>query len=168
VLDVIAQVPHRLRAEKNLYVSMLGRYFPELAAFPQRRANSLPEWSRDMRAKPALRRFFLELLDERALGGVLGSLLDHAALDRLKQSFFDGAVPATPRVSRSVGRRLPLRLRQRIRAAGLYPGSRHMPGGDPARGRVDLIRSVALLSLLQSTFASARSPQSKAVAGRKP
>jgi hypothetical protein len=43
-----------------------------------------------------------------------------------------------------------------------------MPGGDPARGRVDLIRSVALLSLLQSTFASARSPQSKAVAGRKP
>jgi hypothetical protein len=172
VLEVMARVPHRLRADKNLYISMLARYFPQIAAVPQRRANSLPQWSRDLRVKPALRRFFLDLLDERRFGAVLGSLLDGAALERLKRSFFDAQIaPAeveqAPR--RSAARHLPLRLRQRIRATGLYPGSRNMSGAYPARGRTDLVRCIALLNLLDASFASelkARRPQTAAARSR--
>ena len=47
VLDVLAEVPARFRADKNLYISMLGRFFPDVAAFPSRIADSLPHWPRD-------------------------------------------------------------------------------------------------------------------------
>jgi hypothetical protein len=40
VLDVLAEAP--FRAEKNLYISMVGRFFPAVAAVPPRSADSLP------------------------------------------------------------------------------------------------------------------------------
>jgi hypothetical protein len=166
VLEVMQQVPRRFRIDKNLYISMLARYFPELAAFPQRRARSLPEWSRDIRTKPELRRFFLDLLDERRLHGELGALLDPEALGHLKAAFFNTPVSSTRSSSSaasaapkrlSIGREMPLRLKQRIHAAGLHPASRSMAGAYPSRGKADVLRCVAFLSLLQ---ASLRAPSS--------
>jgi hypothetical protein len=159
VLDVMQHVPRRFRIDKNLYISTLARYFPELAAFPLRRARSLPEWSRDIRTRPALRRFFLDLLDERRLDGELGAVLDAEALGRLKAAFFNTPVSAkassaatpSPRAAarRSLGRERTLRLKQRIHAAGLHPASRSMEGAYPSRGQADVVRCVAFLSLLQ-------------------
>lgn len=161
VLDVMQQVPRRFRIDKNLYLSMLGRYFPDIATFPQRRARSLPEWPRDIRTRPELRRFFLDMLDERRLDGDLGEVLDAAALSRLKAAFFNEPVPPKaassdkPRARAGRARprlEVPLRLKQRIRAAGLRPGCRSMEGAFPPRGPADLVRCVAFLSLLQSTM----------------
>jgi hypothetical protein len=154
VLDVMAQVPGRFRVDKNLYISMFDRYFPALAAIPTRSARSLPEWSRDIRTKPELRRFFLDLLDESRLDGALGAVLDPAAVARVRQAFFDGPVqPPRPEAPQpSTARHLPLRLRQRIRASGWYPGSSNMAGSYPARGRADIVRCIALLSLLQRSL----------------
>ncbi|HEU4618786.1 MAG TPA: hypothetical protein VFV10_12155 [Gammaproteobacteria bacterium] len=155
VLDVMAQVPRRFRINKNLYVSMLGRYFPEVASLPLRRAASLPEWARDIRSKPELRRFFLELLDERRLDGALGAVLDPAGLERLKASFFNEpiAAPSSPPPP-SPGRHLPLRLKQRLQAVGLHPEARGAGAGYPGRGRADVIRCIAFLSLLTSALRS--------------
>jgi hypothetical protein len=154
VLDVLAEVPARFRADKNLYISMLGRFFPDVAAFPSRIADSLPHWPRDIRAKPELRRFFLDLLDEKSLGGTLGNVLDAAGVDALKRKFFDrgngDGKPAGHKTS-LVGR-LPLRLRQRLRASALYPGSTSMAGAYPSRGAAALLRCIALLSLLQRSL----------------
>jgi hypothetical protein len=160
VLEVLARVPPRFRANKNLYISMLGRYFPAVAAFPTRSARSLPDWSRDIRVKPELRRVFLDLLDERRLDGVLGKLLDPAAFVALRDSFF-AETPPPPRTetpSRTLASRLPLRLRQRLRATGLLPGSRNMALGYPQRGRVDLLRCLALVALLEQTLPSFAEP----------
>ena len=158
VLDVMAAIPHRLRAEKNLYISMIARHFPEAAAFPLRRAESLPAWSYDLRMKPAVRDFFLDLLDESRLPDEVAALLDLDAFGELKRSFFDARPPApsTRRARGSIGKHLPLRLRQRIRATGLYPGAHLERGAYPARGRLDLLRCVALLSLLERNFAAAQ------------
>jgi hypothetical protein len=161
VLDVLARIPPRFRVDKNLYVSMLGRYFPELAAVTTNVASSLPDWKRDMRTKPALREFFLDRLDETRLGGVLGELLDRRALEDLKRSFFGANVAATaPQAERSLGRHLPLRFKQRLKATGLYPGSRNVLGGYPLRGPGDLVRSIALLSLLQESLGAFSSERS--------
>ncbi len=156
VLDVVAGLPPRFRAEKNLYISMLGRYFPALAAIPVRAARSLPDWSRDIRVKPALRGFMLDLLDERRLDGVLGEVLDAGAFVQLRDSFF--AEPAFKRRqsvrARTITGRLPLRLRQRVRASGWYPGSSSMKGAYTARSRVDVLRCIALIALLEQTLKS--------------
>ena len=154
VLDVLAEVPARFRADKNLYISMLGRFFPEVAAFPPRGADSLPNWSLDIRGKPELRRFFLDLLEEGNLGGALGAVLDAAAVEALTRKFFDaksgaGRPAAYPK---SIMGRLPLRIKQRLRASGLYPGSTSMAGGYPARGTAALVRCIVLLSLLQKSL----------------
>ncbi len=154
VLDVLAQVPRRFRVEKNLYISMFDRYFPAVAAIPTRAAASLPEWSREIRTKPDLRRLFLGLLDERRLEGALGAVLDPVAVTRLKNDFFEAPATTSRRKSprRSLARHMPLRLRQRIRAVGLYPGSRNIAGGYPARGSSDVLRCIALLTLLQEAL----------------
>jgi hypothetical protein len=156
VLELVARLPPRFRANKNLYISMLARYFPTLAAIPTRRARSLPEWSRDIRVKPELRRFFLDLLDDRRLDGVLGAVLDRAELAKLRDSFFAESPPTLRpgTASRTLTSRLPLRLRQRLRASGLYPGSGNMAGGYPPRGRVDVLRGVALVALLEEALPS--------------
>jgi hypothetical protein len=161
VLDVVARLPPRFRANKNLYVSMLARYFPALTAIPTRSARSLPEWSRDIRVKPELRRVFLDLLADRRLDGVLGAVLDRAAFAKLRDSFFAEEPPPqrAETTSRTLTSRLPLRLRQRLRASGLYPGSRSMAGGYPARGRVDLLRCVALIALLEEALPSFTEPK---------
>ena len=162
VLELVAHLPPRFRANKNLYISMLARYFPAFAAIPTRSARSLPEWPRDVRAKPELRRVFLDLLDDRRLDGVLGAVLDRAAFAKLRDSFFAERPPA-PRpeaASRTLTSRLPLRLRQRLRASGLYPGSSSMAGGYPARGRVDVLRCVALVALLEEALPSFTHPGS--------
>jgi hypothetical protein len=154
VLDVLAEVPARFRADKNLYLSMLGRFFPDVAAVPPRSADSLPNWSLDIREKPELRRFFLDLLDEESLGGALGTVLDVAAVETLRAKFFDagmGAVPAAARPNPLLAR-LPMRMKQKLRASGLYPGSTNMAGGYPRRGAAALVRSIALLSLLQKSL----------------
>ena len=153
VLDVLTRMPQRFRVDKNLYISMFGRYFPELAAVTTNVASSLPDWKRDMRTKPALRTFFLERLDESRLGGVLGELLDPRAVEDLKRSFFGANVAAAaPLRERSLGRHLPLRFKQRLKATGLYPGSRDVLGAYPLRGPGDLVRCIALLSLLQESL----------------
>jgi hypothetical protein len=154
VLDVLAEVPPRFRADKNLYISMLARFFPDVAAVPPRSADSLPNWSRDIREKPELRRFFLELLDEKNLGGALGDVLDAAAVEALKRNFFDCSVGGTHRAARPnpLFAYVPLRLKQRLRASGFYPGSTDMAGGYPSRGTAALVRCIALLSLLQQSL----------------
>ncbi len=153
VLDVLTRIPQRFRVDKNLYVSMLGRYFPQLAGVTTNVASSLPDWKREMRTKPALREFFLERLDESRLGGVLGELLDRRAVENLKRSFFSANVTtAAPPHERSIGRHLPLRFKQRLKATGLYPGSRNVLGAYPLRGPGDLVRCIALLSLLQESL----------------
>jgi hypothetical protein len=154
VLDVLAEVPARFRAEKNLYISMIGRFFPDIAAVPPRRADSLPNWTMDIRQKPELRRFFLDLLDESSLGGTLGTVLDTAAVERLKRKFFDsesGPAAGAGRPNPFMAR-LPMRAKQRLRASGFYPGSTNMAGGYPRRGPDVLVRSIALLSLLQKSL----------------
>jgi hypothetical protein len=151
----LTRIPQRFRVDKNLYISMLGRYFPELAAVTTNVASSLPDWKRDMRTKPALRAFFLERLDESRLGGVLGELLDMRAVDELKRSFFGANVAAAaPLPERSLGRHLPLRFKQRLKATGLYPGSRDLHGAYPLRGPGDLVRCIALLSVFQESLAA--------------
>ncbi|HUQ53932.1 MAG TPA: hypothetical protein VM692_17015 [Gammaproteobacteria bacterium] len=153
VLDVLAEVPARFRADKNLYISMLGRFFPEVAAFPSRAADSLPDWTRDIRAKPELRNLFLDLLDERSMGGTLGTVLDGASVEKLKNTFFAGNAASKPAAGkRSLVARLPLRMRQRLRASGLYPGSTNMAGAYASRGAATLVRCIALLSLLQRSL----------------
>jgi hypothetical protein len=154
VLDVLAEVPAGFRAEKNLYISMIGRFFPSVASVPPRSADSLPNWTADIREKPELRRFFLDLLDESSLGGALGAVLDAAAIETLKRKFFDdrtgGSSPAA-RPNPLLGH-LPLRMKQRLRATGFYPGSTNMAGGYASRGTATLVRNVALLSLLQRSL----------------
>jgi hypothetical protein len=154
VLDVLAEVPPRFRADKNLYISMVGRFFPEVAAVPPRSADSLPNWSVDIREKPELRRFFLDLLDAENLGGALGAVLDAAAVQTLKRKFFDsraGGGQHAPAPNPLLGY-LPMRLKQRLRASGLYPGSTNMAGGYTSRGTAVLVRCIALLSLLQKSL----------------
>lgn len=154
VLDVLAEVPARFRADKNLYISMIGRFFPDVAAVTPRSADSLPNWSSDIREKPELRRFFLELLDEESLGGALGSVLDAAAVDALKRTYFDagvGAARVAPQPNPLLAH-LPMRLKQKLRASRLYPGSRTVAGGYPSRGTAVLVRCIALLSLLQRSL----------------
>jgi len=161
VLDLVARLPPRFRANKNLYISMMARYFPAFAAIPTRSARSLPEWPRDLRVKPDLRRFFLDLLDDRRLDGALGAVLDRAAFTNLRDSFFAEDPPPRPEPKlRMPASPLPLRLRQRLRASGLYPGSRDMAGGYPARGRLDVLRCAALLALLEEALPSFASPSS--------
>ena len=154
VLDVLAEVPSRFRADKNLYISMVARFFPEVAAVPPRSADSLPNWSRDIREKPELRRFFLDLLDDGSLGGALGAVLDLTAVEALKRKFFDSRVGGGHQAAapNPLMRYLPMRLKQRLRATGLYPGSTSMAGGYASRGTAVLVRCIALLSLLQKSL----------------
>ena len=114
VLDVLAEVPSRFRADKNLYISMVARFFPEVAAVPPRSAASLPNWSRDIREKPELRRVFLDLLDEGSLGGALGAVLDLTAVEALKRKFFDSRVGGGHQAAapNPLMRYLPMRLKR--------------------------------------------------------
>jgi hypothetical protein len=170
VLELMTLVPRRFRADKNLYVSMLSRIFPELASFPLRQANSLPDWKHDMRVDPDLRRFFIELLSSASACPALEELLDPAALDRMQREFF--SAESRPRVQRrpraAASSWLSRRARQRVRAAGLYPGSHDMSGAYPARGPGDMIRCIALLSLLQRNLSSFQAPlEDQATARRR-
>jgi hypothetical protein len=114
----------------------------------------LPNWPLDIRAKPELRRFFLDLLDERSLGGALGTVLDPAAVESLKRAFFAAETDAGRATARPnpLLARLPMRMKQRLQATGLYPGSTNMAGGYPSRGTAVLVRSIALLSLLHRSL----------------
>lgn len=88
-LDIVEKIPPRLRYNKNLYLSMMLRYFPALYNIGQRSADSLPLWRHDLRTKPALADLFQELLSEQVLrDSAIGEYLDVAEVRRLVDEFY--------------------------------------------------------------------------------
>ena len=154
VLDVVQGLPGRHRAYKNTFVSMLNGYFPEVMAFPDASVNSLPDWEYDIRTRPAMREFFLELLDpERVAGGVLGEMIDADAFRALVRSWFDTEAAPMQRVPEKDRNRLvrwvPSTLRRRSRTLDRVRKLLRRGTLKRDRSRFDTLRSIALLSLLE-------------------
>jgi hypothetical protein len=152
VLDVVRRVPVRFRYGKNLYISMLIRFFPELLAVPKRSADSLPRWRHDLQSKPVLSGYFRDLLSRQALANATFSEhLNLSAVDELVARFFashyGGSKTEVDRSARSG--RLVQSIKQRLTA---YDDVRLALGlKKPASRRFadfDLLRRLALLSLL--------------------
>jgi len=150
-------LPQSHRVEKSGYVSMMQRRFPRLMRIEEQTVLSLPDWEHDLRAKPDLRAFFLEYLDgERIAGGALGGLMDPAALGALRDAYFNATPTPVSRAGLSRARRLRRRLVPFVqRHRTIDHVSRILRGGAriPARSTFDVLRSVALVTLLEEQLA---------------
>lgn len=152
VLDVVQALPVRMRYGKNLYISTMLRFFPELLNVEKRWAQSLPNWSRDLREKEPLYSCFSELLSTKAIADTgFSELLDLDVIGKASSGFF-----ATPYKAQPAGRdrtarrgRLVNMLKQRVTA---YDDVRRLLRLQNARRSkfqdLSLLRRIALLVLL--------------------
>jgi hypothetical protein len=157
VVEVIRQLPHKYRAYKNLYLSMLSRYFPLAASAPARAVDSLPDWEYDVMAEPRFRSMFLELLSTPAIeSSVLSRALDIPRFEAFRDGYFGRPLDAVDRIPREprrgMSRFLPSRLR---RESVLFDRFRHMTRNTTrlttlrSRSEWDVLRCLALIRLLE-------------------
>lgn len=93
VIDVIRRMPNNYRIFKTLYVSMLHHFLPKTMLVPNMAVRSLPPWTYDVRYKPSLREYFLDLLNPTNIKqGPLDELIDISSLVSLRDVFFSGTV----------------------------------------------------------------------------
>jgi hypothetical protein len=152
-IDLFTRLPQRHRVEKNIYLSMMRRHFPGLMRIAEQSVLSLPDWEYDLRARLELRVFFLRYLDtERVAASALAELIDPVALGALRDDYF----AATPTPLGRVGLGRLGRLRRRVapfvqRHRHIDRLSRRIRGGArvPARSAFDVLRCVALVTLLE-------------------
>ncbi len=152
VLDVVQQLPTRFRYGKNLYISTLVRFFPELIKVDEDSTDGLPQWRRDLRKKPKLSRFFASLLSRQTLSqSSFSDFLNLQEVEKIVSQFFEA--PPNDQ-SREIGPRARMgprmqRVKQQLRA---YDDIRLAAGlKKPATNsykNYDLLRRIALLVLL--------------------
>jgi hypothetical protein len=141
------------RVEKNLYVHMMERRFPQLMRIGEQSVLSLPDWEYDLRARAPLRDFFLRYLDtERVASSALAAFIDPTALADLRDAYFTAAPTPISRVGPSRSGRLRARVAPFVRRHRRIDRiSRLIRGGAriPARSAFDFLRCVALVTLLE-------------------
>ena len=152
-LDLIERIPTRYRYNKNLYLSMMIRFFPDLFTVGQRTANSLPLWRRDLRTKPRLSSLFKDLLSENTLNdSAVGQFLEVPQVLRRVEAYYaesNAASGLRPRIVPRKGR-LMQSLRQRLSAIDdirLNTGMRK-PYQQPLSD-FDLLKRIALMTLYE-------------------
>jgi len=153
VLEVVRRLSPFHRAFKNLYCSMLARFFPEAMAYPDQLVSSLPDWSFDLRRQPHLRASFTGLLRwEEVEHGPLGRIIARAPFEATRDRFF--AEPVAP-LDRRVRRTLHTRRRAIDRSRLLRRAVPHLKlllgRGKRADSTddFDVLRRIALCVLLQ-------------------
>jgi asparagine synthetase B (glutamine-hydrolysing) len=152
VVEVIRHLPGTYRVHKNLFVSMMKRYLPEAMHLPTNSVDSLPDWENDIREKPDLREFFLDLLDAKKINaGILGTLIDIESLERIKSAFMESA-GVRRRMWRTKARHLlPADVRRRSRSLDQLRKLLGRSGALQVRTRktFDVLRCLALITLLE-------------------
>lgn len=153
VIDVIRGLSPSQRVNKRLYLSMLRRFAPKVASAPFAHVSSLPDWDYDLRNKALLREYLVGLLDAGLLNdSPLSEFLNVEAVCELqRQEFFRSVKPV---------RRSPNRARilvgNVLRSGPLgYLLKRKLSPktvSHPEATAFDVIRRVALLSLLAQMF----------------
>jgi hypothetical protein len=157
VLDVVSGLPAEFRVHKNLFISMLRRFYPDIMQVPPNFVSSLPDWMHDLRTKPGLRELFLGLLDPRTIEQTaLAEFLDPHAVATLATEFF--SAPSTP-LERDVSAtaRFVNRIRGQLQVKPWYralaePAKKLRRGGGEPPDRVkpiDILRRISLLVLLE-------------------
>jgi hypothetical protein len=156
VLEVVTALPDRFRMYKNLYGTMLTRFFPQVMRYPNNIVSSLPDWAYDVRRDPRLSGYVRGLLEwSEVERGPLADLVERPAFEALRDRWF--AAPAVP-LARSCPRwktaaRVALyRSRLLSRANTVRKRLREAPPAPDATKEFDLLRRVALLVLLQRRF----------------
>src|SRR5690606_25904554 len=106
-LDVVQALPVRMRYGKNLYISTMLRFFPELLNVEKRWAQSLPNWSRDLREKNSpLSAYFSELLSESAIASTgFHEFLDLDEICKVSRTFFETPYQSRPKTHDRTARR---------------------------------------------------------------
>ncbi|MEW6442901.1 MAG: hypothetical protein AB1640_18350 [bacterium] len=152
VIEIVRRLPVRLRLWKNLYISTLRRHFPQALAVPVASVNSLPDWTRDLRCKEPLRSCMQKYLDfGRISRGKLGELIDRAQFERMRGEFFAQHVNPIRRApsKKTALKKKILRSRQPWLQHLLRMNSRRSFASDHAADPMNLLRRIALLSMLQ-------------------
>lgn len=166
VLDLMQKIPARLRYGKNLYISTLIRFFPDLLKVGQQSGNSLPVWQRDLREKPALSQYFASLLSTQTLSRTsFGQHLDVSAIDRIAKAFFSESRTDPPGGApyRTSHGALVQSLKQRLTAYDDVRLACHLRKvKTTALSHFDLLRRIALLTLLDQHFARFSQPLPRA------
>lgn len=162
-LEMFASMPQKYRVEKNVYISMMHRRFPQLMAIPDQSGWSLPDWETELRSPTPLREQWLRYTDrERVQAGVLGEVFNPDAFAARRTAFFE-AEPVPPWVP-PLKARFPLRSKvlpyiQRSKTLDrLSRIVRTGPGFLP-RSDFDLMRCAVLVTMLEESldrFGSAR------------
>jgi hypothetical protein len=156
VLDVIQRLPARLRYNKNLYISMLLRFFPELLKVNECSASSLPNWRSDLRTKPELSSYFSDLLSVKSLSRAsFGEYLNLPEIEAIAGRFFTAPVhrEAVKTVRRRDHGRAFQAFKQRVAALDDIRLGLHLK--KPHARQVDsfeLLQRLALLSLLSQNL----------------
>jgi len=157
VLEVIRRLPVEHRVNKNLYISMLYRFFPRVMSIPNKSVNSLPDYRHDLLTNPSLRQYFLKLYDyKRIASGPLGELINGIRFEQLRNNFFASEPHPTQRIF-TIKARLkkawsPITSRARSYAQLMSIIRRRKP--PESFNSFDLLRRVALIVLLQEQLSS--------------
>ncbi len=154
VLDVMQRVPTRYRIHKNLYVSMMARFYPNAARFPNANVDSLPDWEYDVRARPELRSLILGMLaDERLSIPVLGDIIDADATRNLRDSFFGETATPMKRIpvddTMILSRFLPYRIKRGSHAFDTLRRYMGRSSKKRQRGAFNTLMAIAQLSMLE-------------------
>jgi len=155
VLDVVQRLPAQFRVYKNLYLTMLQRYWPKAARAPYPSVNSLIDWNYELRMNASLRDCFLQILHDPLIEtGSLGDLIDPGRFRALRDAFFAQRPAPLSRRSRASGiikshvkqlfRRQPI-YKHVDRWANSRPDDRPAPTLPP----LDILRRVAIVVLLE-------------------
>jgi hypothetical protein len=159
VLEVIQQLPASFRYQKNLYISMLIRYFPKLLTFNEASVNSLPQWRNDVHSDPELSRYFRSILSVEALAQrKFSEYLDLDVVESMSSRFFSESIGQPVRTAkRTGGGRMTQGLRQRVAARDdlLLRLNLRKPASKKVAS-FDVLRRLALLSLLDTNLSRFR------------
>jgi hypothetical protein len=156
VLRVVSGLPERYRRYKNLYSTMLTRFFPQVMRYPNNIVSSLPDWAYDVRRDPRLSGYVRGLLEWAELErGPVADLVDRGSFEALRDRWFSAAAaPLSRRCSpwNAAARVALYRSRLLTRANTFRKSLSSAPPAPDATREFDLLRRVALLVLLQRRF----------------
>jgi len=155
VLDVVQRLPAQFRVYKNLYLTMLQRYWPKAARAPYPSVNSLIDWNYELRMNASLRDCFLQILHDPLIeSGSLGDLIDPGRFRALRDAFFAQRPAPLSRRSRASGI-IKSHVKQLFRRQPIYKHvdrwANSRPDGRPAPTLppLDILRRVAIVVLLE-------------------
>jgi hypothetical protein len=153
VIEVVRRLPIQYRIWRNLYFSVLRRYFPLALSVPVAHVNSLPDFTYDTRYREPLRSYVLRLLDFDSMKkGALDEWLSREQFESLCDGFFSGPVrPVSRRPSIVVQWRTSI-IKSRFMLLNeiLSRKPRRSQVFSPRAGTtVNLLRRLALLQLLE-------------------